>query len=149
MTVPAKLKGAKGDVLVARVEAPIIAAMVYGVYKFIELGVSLDHYLYTYIPLLGGCAATAGLFTYNFLVSMSQNRRWKNLFLLLEFLPYLYSLYVMGFLGVYMIYGGVAGLFSIWSVISGLFWVVVGYRTIYQFYLITQIVRRHDENEVC
>ena len=145
LTVPAELEGAKGDRVAARVEAPIIAVMIYGIYKFIELGVSLDHYLYTYTPLLGGVAASAGLLTYYFIVARPHKKSWKNLLLLLGFLPYFFSLYVIGFLGLYRIYGGVVGEFSIWSLIVGLFWVVVGYRIINQFYLMTEIVRRHDE----
>jgi uncharacterized membrane protein YuzA (DUF378 family) len=39
----------------------------------------------------------------------------------------------------------VIGKFSLLSMIGGIFWVFVGFHLIYRFYLVTEIVRRHDE----
>jgi uncharacterized membrane protein len=72
-------------------------------------------------------------------------RSWKNLLVLLGFLPYLYALYIMGVLGLYTIYEGIIGVFSFWSMIGGVLWVFIGFHLIYRFYLMTEIVRRHDE----
>jgi hypothetical protein len=145
MAVPTELSGAKGQILAAEVVTPIIAAMIYGTYKFISLGISWDHFLYTYTPLLGGLVAIAGFFIYLNLVSKRRTIRWKNLLGLLGFLPYFFSLCVMSFLGVYAIYRGVIPTLSIWSIIAGLFWIAVGYRMLNRFYLITEIVRRHAD----
>jgi hypothetical protein len=145
LTLAPELKGAKGDIVAARIEVPVLVAMIYGVLEFIRLGWSQDHYLYTYAPVLGGVAASVGLFTYFFLVSVRRKRSWKTLLFLLALLPYLYSLYIMGVLGLYTIFGGVIGEFSFWSMISGLFWIFVGFHLIYRFYLMTEIVRQHDE----
>jgi hypothetical protein len=144
-TVPPELKGTKGDIMAARIEVPILAAMIYGIVEFIRLGWSQDYYLYTYAAVLGGVAASAGLFTYFFLVSAERNRSRKNLLVLLGFLPYFYSLYIMGVLGLYTIFEGVIGKFSFLSMIGGVFWVFVGFHLIYRFYLVTEIVRQHDE----
>jgi hypothetical protein len=54
MTVPDELKGAKGDRLAAHVLIPIIAVMIYGIYKFIELGTAPDHYLYNLCSAVRG-----------------------------------------------------------------------------------------------
>src|SRR4029077_4783124 len=43
------------------------------------IGLSLDHYFYIYAPVLGGVAASVGLFTYFFIVSVRRKRSWKNL----------------------------------------------------------------------
>jgi hypothetical protein len=146
MTVPAELHGTKGDRLAARVAVPFVATLVYGTYNLVTLGASSDHYLYTYIPLLGGIAAIAGLLTYYLVVVTGHGQRsWKNGLVLLGFLPYFFSLYIIGFLGVYSMYRGIVGAFSIWSILAGLFWIVVGYRGLNQYYLMTEIVRRHDE----
>src|SRR5947209_1283284 len=126
-TVAPDLKGTKGDIIAARIEVPILVVMIYGIVEFIRLGFSQDHYLYTYAPVLGGVAASVGLFTYFFIVSVRRKRSWKILLVLLGFLPYLYSLYVMGFLGVYTIFEGVVGVFSAWSMIGGILWVFVGF----------------------
>ena len=105
--VPPQLKGPKGHILAARIEVPILAAMIYGVVGFIRLGWSQAHYLYTYAPVLGGVAASAGLFTYFFVVSVERQSNQKALLFLLGFLPNLYALYIMGVLGLYTILEGV------------------------------------------
>jgi hypothetical protein len=144
-TVAPELEGTKGDIMAARIEVPILVAMIYGVVEFFGLGWSQDHYLFTYAPVLGGVAASVGLFTYFFLVSVERKRSRRNLLVLLGLLPYLYSLYIMGVLGLYTIYEGVIGKFSFWTMMGGIFWVFVGFHLIYRFYLMTEIVRRHDE----
>jgi hypothetical protein len=144
-TVAPELKGTKGDIVAARIEVPILLVMLYGVVEFVRLGWSQDHYLYTYAPVLGGVAASVGLFTYFFLVSVRHKRSWKGLLRLLGLLPYFYSLYIMGVLGLYTIFEGLLGKFSFWSMLGGVFWLFVGFHLIYRFYLMTEIVRKHDE----
>ena len=144
-TVAPELRGTKGDIVAARIEVPILVAMIYGIVGFIRRGWFLDHYFYTYAPVLGGVAASIGLFAYFFLVSVDRKRRRKALLVLLGLLPYLYSLYVIGFLGLYTIFEGVIGAVSFWSMIGGVFWVFLGFHLSYRFYLMTEIVRQHDE----
>jgi hypothetical protein len=144
-TVAPELRGTKGDIVAARIEVPVLIVMTYGIVEFIRLGWSLDHYFFTYAAVLGGVAASVGLFTYFFLVSVRRKRSWKTLLVLLGLLPYLYSLYIIGVLGLYTIVEGVIGVFSFWSMIAGFFWIFVGFHLIYRFYLLTEIVRRHDE----
>ena len=91
-TVASELRGTKGDIIAARIEVPIVVVMIYGIVGFIRRGWSLDHYFYTYAPVLGGVAASVGLFTYFFLVSVRRKRSWKTLLFLLGLLPYFYSL---------------------------------------------------------
>ena len=143
--VPPQLKGAKGHILAARIEVPILAATIYGAVEFIRLGWSQVHYLYTYAPVLGGVAASAGLFTYFFIVSVERKSSHKNLLFFLGLLPNLYALYIMGVLGLYTILEGVIGEDSVWSMISGVLWVFVGFSLMYRFYLVTEIVRRCDQ----
>ena len=144
-TVAPELKGTKGDVIAARIEVPILVVMIYGIVEFTRLGGSQEYYVYTYAPVLGGVAASVGLFTYYFLVSVKRKKRRKHLLVLLGLLPYLYSLYIMGILGLYTIFEGIIGKFSFWSMMGGVFWVFLGFHLIYRFYLMTEIVRRHDE----
>ena len=144
-TVPPALKRPKGDIMAARIEVPIVVAMIYGIYKFVRLGWSVDHFLYTYAAVLGGMSASAGLFTYFFLISAERSSRRKNLLALFGSLPYLYSLYIMGVLGLYTIFEGLISKLSFLSMIGGVFWVFVGFHLIYRFYLVTEIVRQHDE----
>jgi hypothetical protein len=144
-TVAPELTGTKGDVIAARIEVPIIITMIYGIVGFIRLGWSQDYYLYTYGPVLGGVAASVGLFTYFFLVSVERKKSRKNLLVLLALLPYFYSLFIIAVLGLYTTYEGMMARFSFWSMIGGVFWVFLGFHLIYRFYLMTEIVRQHDE----
>ena len=143
--VPPQLKGPKGHILAARIEVPILAAMIYGAVEFIRLGWSQAHYLYTYASVVGGVAASAGLFTYFFIVSVERKSSQKTLLFLLGLLPNLYALYIMGVLGLYTILEGVIGEDSVWSMIGGVLWVFVGFHLIYRFYLVTEIVRLCDQ----
>lgn len=143
-SVPPELQGAKGDIMAAKIEVPILAVMIYGLVEFTRFGWSQDYYLYTYAAVSGGVAASAGLFTYLFLLSSKRGRR-KNLMFLLALLPYLYSLYVIGVLGFYTIFEGIIGKLSLWSMIGGVIWIFVGFHLSYRFYLLTEIVRQHDE----
>ena len=144
-TVPPELKRPKGDVIAARIEVPVLIAMIYGVVELVRLGWSTDYYLDTYAAVLGGVAASVGLFTYFFLVAARRNRHRKTLLFLFGLLPHLYALYIMGILGFYTIFEGVTGKFSFLSMVGGVFWVFVGFHLTYRFYLVTEIVRRHDE----
>ena len=144
-TVAPKLRGAKGDILAAKIEVPILAAMIFGIVEFVRLGWSLDHYFFTYAPVLGGVAASAGLFTYFFIVSVRKKRRWKTLLVLLGLLPYFYALYIINVLGLYTIFEGIIGAFSVWSMLGSIVWVFLGFHLFYRFYLLTEIVRQHDE----
>ena len=140
-----QLKGPKGHILAARIEVPILVAMIYGLVEFLRLGWSQAYWLYTYAPVLGGIAASAGLFTYFFVLSVERKSSRKTLLFLLGLPPYLFSLYIMGVLGLYTIFEGIIGEASVWSMISGVIWVFVGFHLFYRFYLVSEIVRRHDE----
>jgi hypothetical protein len=144
-TVPPALKRPKGDIMAARIEVPIVVAMIYGIFEFNRLGWSPEYFLYTYAAVLGGVAASAGLFTYFFLISVERSSRRKNLLRLFGSLPYLYSIYIMAVLGLYTIFEGLISKFSFLSMLGGVLWVFVGFHLFYRFYLVTEIVRLHDE----
>ena len=144
--VPPQLKGPKGHILAARIEVPILAAMIYGVVEFIRLGWSQDHYFYTYAPVLGRRGRLGGSFHLFFCrIGGAKDESRKISCFSSGFFPILYALYIMGVLGLYTILEGVIGEDFVWSMISGVFWVFVGFHLIYRFYLVTEIVRRCDE----
>ena len=78
------------------------------------------------IPLLlvGGVIASAGLLVFSDRIITRGETKWESL---MQFMPHLFALYVMGFLGVYAIYRGVTDVFSISSIIAGVFSIAVGY----------------------
>ena len=124
------------DPIVGRVLAAIIVVMIYGIYKFASLGLSWDSCAYTYIPVVGGVIASAGLLVFSDRIITRGETKWESL---MQFMPHLFALYVMGFLGVYAIYRGVTGVFSISSIIAGVFSIAVGYLMLHQLYVITEL----------
>jgi hypothetical protein len=44
----------------------------------------------------------------------------------------------------YTIYEGIVGVFSIVAMLGGVFWLFVGFHLMYRFYLLTEIVRKHE-----
>src|ERR1700758_4844447 len=53
--------------------------------------------------------------------SVRRKMSWRTLLVLLAFLPYIYSLYIIGVFGLCTIFEGVIGAFSLWSMIAGFF----------------------------
>jgi hypothetical protein len=144
MTIQDELQGRKGDMNAARVLTPIVLAMGYGIYNFIRLGIDPAQYLYTYVPLFGGMAATFGFLAWYFRVSKPLKVSWSNLLILLGMIPYVYFVYAIGFIGLYMIYRGIVG-WSIWLVIGGVIWTSVLYHGIYMFWVMTEMVKERDK----
>ena len=124
------------DTVAGRVLAAIIAVMIYGISKFASMGFSWDNCPYTYIPVFGGVIASAGLLIFSDCVITRGEAKWE---ILVQFMPHLFALYLMGFLGVYAIYRGVTGVFSISSIIAGVFWIAAGYLMLHQLYVITEL----------
>jgi hypothetical protein len=140
MTAQGQLEGRDGDMNASGVQAPILFAMLYGVYSFIKLGTDPAQYLYTYVPLFGGMAATVGFNIWHFRVFKPRKVSWWNLFILLGMIPYVYFVYAIAFIGLYMTYQGIVG-WSIWLLIGGVVWTSVLYRGIYVFYMMTEMVK--------
>ena len=75
-------------------------------------------------------AASAGLFHVLFCrFGGAEEASQKPLLLLLGLLPNLYALYIVGVLGLYTILEGVISEQSVWSMISGVLWVFVGFQS--------------------
>ena len=55
------------------------------------------------------------------------------------FIPYLFALFVMIVVGGVRLYGLLSG-FSMIGLLSGLFWLVVGYTILYNFWMFTEVV---------
>ena len=138
LTLWQAMRGRNRDLMAARVALPVLIALIYGIYKFVVLGVTAEHYLYTYLPVIGAVASLVSLMTFSAVV-MTEERSVRAMFGALSgFVPYVFSLYLMGFLGGYGIWQS-TNPFSIWGVVKGLFWIVLGYRLLRKFWIITEI----------
>ncbi len=135
----AKISGARQDLLVAKPTLPAVIALLYGAYKFFDLGVAPSHFLYTYVPTIGAIVSAVCVFMYVFTMTVETKRSVGQMLMALSgFVPYAFSLYLMGFLGVYSLWS-LHSHFSIGTLLFGLFWIGMGYRMLYTFWQITEL----------
>lgn len=134
-----ELSGADKDLLAAKPILPTVIALLYGGYKFFDIGFSAEHYLYTYVPTVGAILSAIFVFMYVSIISSEPERSVKSMLKAFAgFIPYLFSLYLFCFLGLYSLWSLLSD-FSVGTLIFGLFWIAVGYRMLYTFWIITEI----------
>jgi len=130
------LSSIEKDLLIAEPIVPAFIALLYGSYKFFDLGFSMDHYLYTYALVFGAGISSICVAMY---VNSGPDRSAKNALITLGgFVPYIFSIYLMGFLGAYSLWGLLSE-FTFGTLAFGIFWMIVGYRMLYTFWMITEI----------
>ena len=138
-----KLSGPKQDLLIAAPTLPAVIAFLYGCYKFFDFGIAVEYYLYTYVPTLGAIVSSICIFLYADLAfrrifGRSTRGLPQALIAFGGFVPYAFSLYLMGFLGVYSLWGLLSN-FTIGTLVFGIVWIALGYRMLYTFWIITEI----------
>jgi len=115
--------------LTAGIDGPACVAVIYGVVELFRHGLALSGWPSTYLPLLGGVAVIASLPVYLHAFKAPDGRSWGLAAgSLLVFVPYLFSLYLMGFLGAWAIYRAVTAHPLAWGhALAGAFWIVAGW----------------------
>ncbi|HEY1560845.1 MAG TPA: hypothetical protein VGF71_08140 [Caulobacteraceae bacterium] len=113
----------------AGVDGPACVAVIYGVVELFRHGLALSGLPSTYLPLLGGAAVIASLPIHLHTAKAPDGRSWALAAgSLAIFVPYLFSLYLMGFFGVWAIYRALtAHPFALGHALAGAFWLVVGW----------------------
>ena len=137
------LSGPEQDLLAAKPLLPAVIAFLYGCYKYFDFGIAVEYYLYTYVPTLGAIASSVCIFLYGEMASRrifgrSTRGLPQVLIAIGGFVPYAFSLYLMGFLGVYSLWGLLSN-FTIGTLVFGIVWIALGYRMLYTFSIITEI----------
>jgi len=134
-----ELSGRDEDLLMAKPLVPAVVAFIYGIYKFYDLGFSTDEYLYTYIPVVGSALSIISVWMYVSSMSVKPKRSISNMLKGYSgFIPYLFSLYLIGFLGLYSLWLLFSS-FTFGTFMFGVVWVLLGYRMLYTFWVITEI----------
>ena len=130
--------------LTVGIDGPACVAVIYGVVQLFRHGLELGAWPSTYLPLLGGVAVLAALPVYLHAFKAPAGQSWVlAVGSLLVVGPYLFSLYLMGFLGAWAIYRDLTAHPLAWAhALAGAFWVVVGWFMLsqlhrYQTHLIT------------
>ena len=123
-------------VLMGGVIVPALLTAIYGVVELFRHGVGPSLWPTTYLPLVGGLAAIAALPVHIHTAKAPDSRSWLLAAgSLAVFIPYLLSLYVMGFLGAWAIYHAVTSHPLEWGhALFGVLWVLVGWRMLFKLH---------------
>ena len=120
--------------------APTFIFIAYGVVKFFTLGASPTHWLDTYFAVAGGIASWFAVFLWGVVVWRSRRPSLlRSLCSLSAFLPMLYSIYAIMYLGVYGIYYSSLTAFSVLGILFSLACVGLGYRMAYGLAALTAL----------
>jgi hypothetical protein len=124
--------------LAGKTLAPTFLFIGYGVAKFFTMGIASAHWLDTYLAVGGGIASWIAVIVYDAIVSAPPSLLRMLCVLISGYIPLLYSLYAIGYLGVYTIYCSIFRSFSLLGIIFGLICIFLGYRMAYGLQAITE-----------
>ncbi len=118
---------------------PMIIVMIYGVYRLIKSGFDPRAFPYPYV-LIFGCLLSIFCTGAYLKLGESPAISWKNAAKSFGgFIPYLFSLYVICYIGLWTILGMFWVGFTIGSLLFGVFWILVGYKMLYSFWGLTEM----------
>lgn len=136
------------SVLARQVTPGLLLAFFYGIYKFFDLGVDLSHYLFTYVLLFGSVLSLISIpLTVRLIHVPVRQSFFDMIFALSNYVPYLFSLYLMGFLGLYSLYG-LWNEFHISNLLFGVFWLGWGYMTLYKLWMLTEMLSAKSNGRI-
>lgn len=117
----------------------ILLVVIYGIYRLVQEGI-LPPWPNGTILVVGGIVSAVCIFAYMRSIEGGSGRSWgKAISGFSGLIPYAYSLYVIGFVGIWSLVQLVTVGFSWSGLIVGLFGVLIGYRILKTFYGITEL----------
>lgn len=129
--------------IIIRIAPLLLLVFVYGVVNLVTMGTATGHYWQTYVPLGGAIASILSCLLYP--IAMFYGRSWLGASMAITgFIPYVFALFVMGVIGGGRLYGLLSG-FSVMGLVGGLFWLLVGYAILYNFWVFTEVVASADK----
>jgi hypothetical protein len=123
----APVSGREFDLRAGETLAPTIVFVTYGVVKFFTLGTSVTHWPDTYLALAGGIASWLAVLLWGVVVWRKRSL-FRTLCALAAYVPMLYSIYAITYLGVYGVYYSIIDSFSVLGILFGLVCIGLGYR---------------------
>ena len=115
--------------LIGGVVVPAILAVAYASFRLITWHESS---VVSLILLGGGLLSIVIVGPYATLIASEERRNWTGAFIALSSLiPYLLSLFLMGYLGLFGLWKAATVSRSFWSVLAALFWLLVGWRMLF------------------
>lgn len=118
------LSGAAVDLLTARCILPFLVPLAFSIYELVAEGTGSENYPYTYLPLIGSGLSIVCTVLYAMTLHSRSRSPWLVLAIFCKYVPYLFGLYIFGFLGLY-------GVLAVGSIVAGIFWMFLGYWVLY------------------
>lgn len=145
LTTWQEMSGIDRDRLTAKPIVAAVVALAYGIYKFVALGTSVQHSLYTYVVTAGAVASIICIFWYSLDASLPRKGSFTGMLASLSgFIPYLFAIYLMAVLGCYGIWSSVDPL-SIFGIAVGIIWILLGHYMLRTFWIITELAVHRAE----
>jgi small-conductance mechanosensitive channel len=127
--------------LIGGVSFPAMLAALYGAYR---LFVGNENVVVSIILVCGGLLTLLVIGPYVSVISSEGRRSWTGALAALGgLIPYLLSLFLMGYLGLYALWETVTRSFSIWVLLAALFWFLIGWRQLYVLGKLQRKLGRH------
>jgi hypothetical protein len=109
---------------------PAIIGMIYGIVYFFE---------YSHLPktvpvilVFGGVGSLISVQTSIWVFFSPPGRSWRKAFAAVSsFIPYLYSLFLMGYLGLWSAWENISAYHGIWPILAAVFWILAGWRMLF------------------
>jgi len=137
-TAPTWMRSRQLNLLAGEAGVPAVVAFLLSLYELYALGTDLKYWPRTYLLLLGSLLSIVGVFWFSWIAETRRKQPWQFVGALAGFVAYIYSLYLIGFLGVYRLFTLLSG-FSVWGLIVGVLWIYLGYRMLHALWLISEI----------
>jgi len=134
-----QIEASKQAEMMGRPMLPIIVFVLYGVYLAVRGGLMPSGWPNAPVLILGGILSIVAVAAYMRSIDGRGPSWGKALAGFGGLIPYLYSLYVIGYVGIWSLVQLFTGGFSWSGLVIGLFAVVLGYRILKTFYDITEL----------
>lgn len=126
--------------LVGKPVVPALLATLFGVGGLFVYGLSPAFALNTYVLIVGGLMSAFAIVVYMHEILAVPERSWRATFSALGgIIPYTFSIYLMGYLGIFSFWKSIRDGFTVWLLLTGIVWLLLGYRMLYTFWIITEI----------
>ena len=134
----ASVSGVEFDLRAGETLAPTGVFIIYGVVKFFTLGTAFAHWPDTYLAVIGGLASWLAVLLWMRIVFGDRKPSlFRSLCAFAAFIPMLYSIYAIAYLGVYGVYYSIVDSFSVLGILFALICIGLGYRMAYRLAALT------------
>ena len=135
------IKGELRAELSGKVVLPLVLIAGYGVYRMVRQGLVPNGVPHGYLLIAGAVLSAIVVAANVALLSEPSEPSWRRSIVAFGgLLPYVFLIYVMIYLGVIPVIAALRAGFDWWGLLFGLIWGAVGYRALFGFWTITELL---------